>query len=43
MEYRSVDGIVVPMKRRVYAYGAAKRKIPESVLVAIDTHDIAVN
>jgi hypothetical protein len=29
------------MKRRVYAYDAAKRKIPEPVLVAIDIRDIA--
>jgi hypothetical protein len=43
MEYRSVDGIVVPMKRRVYAYDAAKRKLPEPVLVAIDIHEIAFN
>ena len=41
VEYRSVDGIVVPMKRGVYAYDAAKRKIPEAVLVAIDIHEIA--
>jgi hypothetical protein len=40
-DYRNVNGIFVPMKRRVYAYDAAKRKISEPVLVAIDIHDIA--
>jgi hypothetical protein len=43
MEYRNVDGISVPMKRRVYAYDVAKRQIPEPVLLAIDIHDIAFN
>ena len=43
MEYRNVDGISVPMKRRVYAYDVAKRQIPEPVLVAIDINDIAFN
>lgn len=40
-DYRNVDGIVVPMKRRVYAPDANKQKIPEPVLVAIDIRDIA--
>ena len=35
-EYCNVDGIVVPMKRRVYASDANKQKIPDPVLVAID-------
>jgi len=43
LDYRNVNGISVPMKRRVYAYNAAKRKIPEPVLVAIDIQDIAFN
>ena len=42
-DYRNVDGISVPMKRRVCAYDAAKRKISDPVLVAIDIHDIAFN
>ena len=42
-DYREVDGISVPMKRRVYSYDADKRKIPEPVLVAIDVHAIAFN
>ena len=40
-DYRKVDGISVPMKRRVYSYDADKRKIPDPVLVAIDVHAIA--
>ena len=40
-DYRDVDGIVVPMKRRVYAPDANKQKIPEPVLVAIDIRDIS--
>ena len=43
LDYRNVNGISVPMKRRVYAYDAAKRKIADPVLVAIDIHDIAFN
>ena len=31
-----VDGISVPMKRRVYSYDADKRKILDPVLAAID-------
>jgi hypothetical protein len=42
-DYRNFNGISVPMKRRVYAYDAAKRKIADPVLVAIDIHDIAFN
>jgi hypothetical protein len=40
-DYRNVDGIVVPTKRRVYAADASKQKIPEPVLVAIDIRDIS--
>ena len=40
-DYRNVDGIVVPTKRRVYAADANKQKIPEPVLVAIDIRDIS--
>lgn len=40
-DYRKVDGIVVPTKRRVYAADANKQKIPEPVLVAIDIRDIS--
>jgi hypothetical protein len=40
-DYRNVDGVVVPTKRRVYAADANKQKIPEPVLVAIDIRDIS--
>lgn len=40
-DYRNVDGIVVPTKRRVYAADANRRKILDPVLVAIDIHDMA--
>jgi hypothetical protein len=39
-DYRNFNGISIPTKRRVYAYDAAKRKIPDPVLVAIDFQDI---
>lgn len=42
-DYRNVRGISVPMKRRVYPYDPAKRKIPEPVLVAIDIDEIVFN
>ena len=40
-EFREVDGISVAMKRRVYSFDTDKRKIPDTVLVAIDIHEIA--
>jgi hypothetical protein len=40
-DYRNVDGIVVPTKRRVYTSDTNKQKIPEPVLVAIDIGDIS--
>jgi len=40
-DFRNVDGIVVPTKRRVYARDANNQKIPEPVLVAIDIREIA--
>jgi len=40
-DYRNVDEIAVPTKRRVYALDANKQKISEPVLVAIDIRDIA--
>ena len=40
-DYRDFDGIMVPTKRRVFAYDAAKRKIPGLPLVAIDIKDVA--
>jgi hypothetical protein len=40
-DYREADGILVPTKRRVYAYDDRKNKIPAPLLVAIDIGDIA--
>ena len=40
-EYREVDGIVVPTRRRVYAYEGDYQLVPEPLLVAIDFGDIA--
>ncbi len=40
-DYRNVDGIVVPTKRRVYTPDANKQKILDPVLVAIDIGNIA--
>ena len=40
-DYREVDGILVPAKRRVYAYDDRKNKIPAPLLVAIDFVDVA--
>jgi hypothetical protein len=38
--YRNVAGVMVPTKRRVFAYDGEKRKIPEPLLVAIDIREI---
>jgi hypothetical protein len=37
-DYRDVDGIVLPMRRRVYAYKGDFEMVPEPLLVAIDVH-----
>jgi hypothetical protein len=40
-DYREVDGILVPTKRRIYAYDDRKNKVPAPLLIAIDISDIA--
>jgi hypothetical protein len=35
-DYRATNGLVVPHKRRVFAYDSEKRKVAEPLLVAID-------
>ena len=40
-DYRKVDGVIVPVTRRVVAFDDNKQKIPNPVLVAIDIHEIA--
>jgi hypothetical protein len=42
-DYRNVDGIMVPTKRRVYTPDANNQRIPEPGLVAIDIRDIALS
>jgi hypothetical protein len=40
-EYRDVDGIIVPTKRRVYAYEGDYQLVKEPLLVAIDMGEIS--
>jgi hypothetical protein len=39
-EYRDVDGIIVPTKRRIYAWEGDYQPVKEPLLVAIDMRDI---
>jgi hypothetical protein len=39
-DYRDVDGIIVPTKRRVYAYEGDYRLVKEPLLVAVDMGEI---
>jgi hypothetical protein len=41
-EYREINGIMLPMKRRVHPADAQCRKVEEPVLVAIDLHEIDI-
>ena len=41
-EYREINGIMLPMKRRVHPADAQRRKVEEPVLVAIDFHEITI-
>ena len=41
-EYRDVDGIIVPAKRRVYAYKGDYQLVKEPLLVAIDMGEITL-
>jgi hypothetical protein len=41
-DYRNVDGIVVPAKRRVYAYEGDYQIVKEPLLVALDMNEIAL-
>jgi hypothetical protein len=43
LDYRDVDGIIVPAKRRVYAYEGDYRVVKEPLLVAIDMVEITLN
>lgn len=39
-DYRVANGLMVPHRRRVFAYDSEKRKVAEPLLVAIDIHEI---
>jgi hypothetical protein len=41
-EYRNVDGIIIPTKRRVYAYQGDYQLVKEPLLVAIDMAEITL-
>jgi len=41
-EYRDVNGIIVPTKRRVYAYEGDYQLVKEPLLVAIDMGEITL-
>jgi hypothetical protein len=42
-DYRDVDGIIVPTKRRVYAYEGDYQLVKEPLLVAIDMGEITIH
>jgi hypothetical protein len=39
-EYRDVEGVMLPTKRRVFASDANRQKVPEAVLISIDLSEI---
>lgn len=41
-DYRDVSGIIVPAKRRIYAYEGDYVKVPEPLLVSIDMSEITI-
>ena len=41
-EYRDVDGIIFPTKRRIYAYEGDYQLVPEPLLVKIDMGEITL-
>jgi hypothetical protein len=42
-EYRNVDGIIIPTKRRIYAYEGEYQLVKEPLLVSIDMAEISLN
>jgi hypothetical protein len=42
-EYRDVDGIMIPTKRRIYAYEGDYQPVPEPLLVKIDMGEITLS
>jgi hypothetical protein len=41
-DYRDVDGIIVPAKRRIYAYEGDYQIVKEPLLVSIDLEGIEI-
>jgi len=41
-EYRAVDGVMLPTRRRVFAYNDARQKVADPILVSIDLSEIQV-
>jgi hypothetical protein len=41
-DYRDVDGIIIPTKRRIYAYEGDYQRVPEPLLVKIDMGEITI-
>ena len=39
-EYRAMDGLMLPVRRRVFAYDDARQRVPEPILVSIDLSEI---
>jgi hypothetical protein len=39
-DYRGVDGVMIPIRRRVLAYDDARQKVAEPVLVSIDLNEM---
>jgi hypothetical protein len=39
-EYRAVNGVMLPTRRRILAYDDARRKVPEPILISIDLSEI---
>jgi len=42
-EYRNVEGIIIPTRRRIYAYERDYQLVPEPLLVKIDMGEITVH
>jgi len=41
-DYREVDGIVIPTKRRIYGWEGDYQLVPEPLLIAIDMREITI-
>jgi hypothetical protein len=41
-DYREVDGIIIPTKRRIYAWEGDYQLVPEPLLIAIDMSEITI-